>query len=111
MLVKSFLMNPLLCLIITNTLFLLVLSAIGFAIGIGTSLKCNLKIVFINISKILPKNITKKYHLINLKAIKHYGDHCKTDFECSSKFNYKCQNGVCSCSSETFYKSEIEGCG
>jgi hypothetical protein len=68
----------------------------------------------------------KLYHLenfvviliINLKLIlnffeakKLYGDHCQVDSDCSSKLNYECQNGVCNCTSTSYYESASEGCG
>ncbi len=101
-------MNPLLSIFIVNILFLLVVSAIGFGIGIGVSFKCKQ----INFMQYSFKN-TKKVNLFYFlsKAKKLYGDHCRIDSDCSSRLNYECQSGVCNCTSTTFYKSASEGCG
>ena len=47
----------------------------------------------------------------NTISVKLYGDHCVYDSDCALDMNYICQNGVCGCTSTTYYKSAREGCG
>ncbi len=47
----------------------------------------------------------------NSITIKLYGDHCVYDSDCALDMNYICQNGVCNCTSTSYYNSARLGCG
>ena len=49
--------------------------------------------------------------LFNSITIKLYGDHCVYDSDCALDMNYICQNGLCGCTSTTYFKSAKDGCG
>ena len=87
-----------------NVILIFTFIAIGDGMTLSGSINCKKKIV-------LHWNLcTNDTFKIN-KAKQLYGDHCQVDSDCSSKLNYECQNGVCNCTSTSYYESASEGCG
>ena len=40
-----------------------------------------------------------------------YGEHCKTDSDCVKNMNYVCSNGLCNCTTTTYYIGLQSPCG
>jgi hypothetical protein len=49
--------------------------------------------------------------LININTPRLYGDRCRRDGDCATDMNYLCQQGVCNCTSNTYFVSNRVGCG
>ena len=45
------------------------------------------------------------FYTINTQKSKMYGEHCNYDNDCVAGKSLNCQNGVCMCSSTTYYDS------
>ena len=51
------------------------------------------------------------YMIFNMYSYKQYGDHCTVDWHCKPDMNYVCSNGVCTCTTNTYFVQLSDPCG